>query len=205
MHSNECRASTEESQALHTCVERLREVMEKTNTLIAPADTLTVLTQKLDECLALMIPHSDNRKRAMGYYNLNYPQYKLNDLQPYSPFIGEYNPLAPPLNCRVEGDKVVGEVTFNELYEGPPDCCHGGIISGVYDQLLAMASTVQNNAGPTAFLHIEYKNKTPLYKKIRFEAEVVRIKDKKIFVTGRSYCGDTLLSEAEALFINKIF
>ena len=204
MHSNTSRANADESQALHSVIEKLRQVIERSNTLHAPVAALQQLSDKLDDCLVLMAPHSGNNQRAMGYYNLNHGE-QLNDLQPYSPFIGEYNPIAPRLVCRGEGNKVIGEVTLSGIYEGPPNACHGGIISGIYDQLLATAGTIQGKAGPTAYLHIDYKNITPLYQPVRFEVWVDRIEGKKIFVKGHSYCGEKLLSEAEALFINTLF
>ena len=203
MHSNTCLVSPEESQQLKKVVEQLRQVMANTNTLIAPEEVLGSVQQKLDECLELMKPHSGQEERAMGYYDLDYGD-NLNGLQPYSPFIGEYNPLAPPMDCRVDGERLIGEMVLNELYEGPPNSVHGGVISGIYDQLLAMVGTLQGKAGPTAYLHIEYKQVTPLYEKVRFEAWIDRIEDKKIFVKGQCIHNDKLLSEAEALFINAL-
>lgn len=201
MHSNKSRVNHEEEQILQDVIAALRTLMKQTNTLVAPIETLKTLDLKLSQCIDFIQSSVTGNRRAMAYYNPDVGQ-KIDRMQPYSPFIGHYNPLAPPLDCWLEGNKAIGEVVLNELYEGPPNSCHGGVISGIYDQLLAMASIPLGKSGPTAYLHITYKGFTPLYKKIRFETWIDRIEGKKIYAKGCCYHEDTLLTEADALFID---
>ena len=38
----------------------------------------------------------------------------------HSPMLGRANPLAPPIDLWLEGDRMVGTATFGAAYEGPP-------------------------------------------------------------------------------------
>jgi hypothetical protein len=53
----------------------------------------------------------------------------------------------------------------------------------------------------TAYLTINYRNIVPIEKELRFDAGVDRVDGRKIFVSGRLTDGDTLLTEADALFV----
>jgi acyl-CoA thioesterase FadM len=53
----------------------------------------------------------------------------------------------------------------------------------------------------TAFLHLNYRNIAPVEKTLRVEAGINRIEGRKIFVEGRLLDGDTVLADAEALFV----
>ncbi|OOK82235.1 hypothetical protein BZL30_0081 [Mycobacterium kansasii] len=53
----------------------------------------------------------------------------------------------------------------------------------------------------TAYLTINYRNIVPIEKKLQVDAGVDRVDGRKIFVSGRLTDGDTLLTEADALFV----
>jgi len=198
MHATRSNATDEERQALHRVNQALRRLIEQSIRLKAPADTLDSLAQQLEQAAEQLDPHTSTR--ALEYYNPNYGD-DINRIQPYSPISGNYNPVAPPLEYRTDGDKVIADITFSEVYEGPPHMVHGGIVSGIYDQLLAIACTCQDKAGPTAYLNIKYKQPTPLNKPLRFEAQIARIEGNKVYAEGHCFAGEQLLSQAEALFI----
>lgn len=198
MHSTSSTATQEERQSLLRVNHALRRLIEQSIRLKAPAEILENLAETLEKTVEQFDQHTSTR--ALEYYNPGYGE-DINRIQPYSPLSGHYNPVAPPLNYRTEGDKVIAEITFTEVYEGPPNKVHGGIISGIFDQILAIACTCQGMAGPTAYLNIGFKQPTPLNKPLRFEAKIDRIEGNKVFVTGRCFNNDILLSTAEALFI----
>jgi acyl-coenzyme A thioesterase PaaI-like protein len=114
---------------------------------------------------------------------------------------GRYSPLAPPVELSVEGSHVVGVVTFASAYEGPPGSVHGGIVAGVYDQLLAFANIVGGVPGPTASLSVQYRRPTPLGVELRFEAWTERAEGRKVWARGTCHVGGEQVSEAEGLFI----
>lgn len=132
------------------------------------------------------------------------PEYgdRLTMLLPFSPITGPLNPIAPGLEYRRDGEKLVAETHFNDLYEGPPHCVHGGIIAGVFDQLLAMANMLAGTAGPTASLTVDYKKPTPLNTLLRFEAWQERVDGRKVYMKGHALHGDTVVAESSGLFIH---
>ena len=120
----------------------------------------------------------------------------------FSPFIGTFNPLAPPITVRVEGDIVVGEVVYSGAYEGPPGCVHGGFIAAGFDEVLGFAQSLSGNPGMTGRLEVSYRSPTPLGRPVRYEGRIDRIEGRKIFATATLLHDDRLCAEAQALFIS---
>jgi acyl-coenzyme A thioesterase PaaI-like protein len=81
---------------------------------------------------------------------------------PLSPFAGEMNPLAPPLELAYEGDRLVGTVVLGKAYVGPPGTAHGGVVAGLMDQMLAAIGQRFQTAGVTARMTVEFRRPTPL-------------------------------------------
>jgi acyl-coenzyme A thioesterase PaaI-like protein len=120
----------------------------------------------------------------------------------HSPVIGGANPLAPPAYLRMEGDKVIGTVTFGAAYEGPPGYTHGGYVAAVFDELLGMTQSLSGQSGMTGTLTVRYRRPTPLNQPIDLEGELVRVEGRKVFVAGRSRLGEDVLAESEGIFIS---
>lgn len=118
-----------------------------------------------------------------------------------SPQIGRANPLAPPIVVHVEDELVVGRVRFGSAYEGPPGCVHGGHVAAAFDEVLGMAQSLTGQPGMTGTLTVRYRRPTPLFTELRYEAHVERIEGRKIFTVGRSFHGDELTAEADAVFV----
>jgi acyl-coenzyme A thioesterase PaaI-like protein len=119
-----------------------------------------------------------------------------------SPVLGQANPVAPPLNLAVEGDRIIGTVRFGAAYEGPPSCVHGGWIAAAFDEVLGAAQSLSGSGGMTAYLKVDYRSPTPLHADLRFEGELERTDGRKIYTVGRLLHGDTLCAEAQAMFIS---
>ena len=77
------------------------------------------------------------------------------------PVGGACNPIAPPITFTVDGDVVVGEVTYGSAYEGPPGCVHGGYIAAAFDELLGFANSLSGTPGMTGTLTVRYRRPTP--------------------------------------------
>ena len=118
-----------------------------------------------------------------------------------SPIVGLANPLAPPVHIEILSEKVVGWATFGEQYEGPPGYVHGGYVAAAFDDVLGMAQSLGGQPGMTGRLTIHYRRPHPLHTKIRYEAWLERVDGRKTIVAGASYDGETLLGQAEGLFI----
>ena len=130
------------------------------------------------------------------------------DFVGFSPVSGKSNPMAPPVTLKVKSGSpregidvdvhIVGDVTFGAAYEGPPGHVHGGLIAAMFDELLGFA---QLSPGFTAYLHINYRKPTPLNVPLSLVAWVDSVDGRKRMLRGECYAGDTLLTDAEGLFI----
>ena len=120
----------------------------------------------------------------------------------FSPFIGVLNPLAPPISVRFDakGD-VTATCTYGAAYEGPPGCVHGGIIAGLFDEILGIANIAAGVGAMTGTLKIVYRSPTPLYTELQFEGRTERIDGRKVYTAGTLHAGERLCAEADGIFI----
>lgn len=121
---------------------------------------------------------------------------------PFSPIMGRLNPASIGIEIERDGKGVQCEMRLSEVVEGGTGLVHGGVIAAIYDEVLAAANLIQKVGGPTGQLSIRYKRPTPLYELLRFEAWVEDVVDRKIRTRGRCLAGDTVVSEAEAIFVS---
>jgi acyl-coenzyme A thioesterase PaaI-like protein len=119
-----------------------------------------------------------------------------------SPFIGQANPLSPPLRLELIDDEVHAWGTFGTQYEGPPACVHGGFIAAAFDEVLGATQSMSGNPGMTGRLTIHYRSPTPLHTELHFVGRLDRIEGRKIFTQGQLFADDRLCAEAEGLFIS---
>lgn len=130
------------------------------------------------------------------------PEEDPNAAIPFSPMTGRYSAMALPLEMHVEGKILVGTGVYNEAYEGPNHCVHGGMVSAIYDQILSLANVLYGIGGPTGYLHVTYKKPTPLHVPLRFEAWTESADGRKIITKGRCLVDGEVVTEAEGLFIS---
>ena len=114
------------------------------------------------------------------------------------------NPLAPPirLDADPENQRAFGYANFGSPYEGPPGCLHGGWVAASFDEVLGFVNSLTGNPGMTARLTVNYRNPTPLYTDLRFEAFIDRVEGRKTLTHCHLYAGDQLTAEAEGLFVS---
>jgi len=114
------------------------------------------------------------------------------------------NILTIPLSAyKTDDGRVAGWARFARFHLGRNGAVHGGAMGMLFDSVLGLTSSVVTG-GPrqrTAYLKIDYRHIVPIEKELQFEAGVDRVDGRKIFVSGRLSDGDTLLTEAEALFV----
>ena len=124
---------------------------------------------------------------------------------PYSPYVGTLNPIAPPIDFAtvVVGDRaeVHATHTFEAIMNGPPGGVHGGVVAGVFDELLGCTCVVNDVSGFTGTLSIRYASLTPLGVPITMRGWVDRVEGRKTFATGTFHHGETLCATAEGIFI----
>lgn len=194
----ENRFSDDQKRELRRLVSNLRSLVASSVALTAPLDALKELADAAEALEAKAAAFAGQRP----FERFGPPiDGDLNTILPWSVISGRYHPLAVPVAMRVADGKVIGTVTFGLAYEGPPDGVHGAMVAAVYDEVLAFAGMINGTPGHTGTLTIKYRGITPLHTELRFEAWVERTDGRKITVHGSCYAGDTLCTEAEALFI----
>lgn len=119
-----------------------------------------------------------------------------------SPMIGLANPLAPPITIYKSGDaSAAATATFGTAYEGPPGSVHGGFVAAAFDEVLGFVQSLGGNPGFTGTLTVKYRAPTPLHTELRFDAQLVRVEERKTFCTSQLHAGEMLCAEAEGIFV----
>jgi acyl-coenzyme A thioesterase PaaI-like protein len=124
-----------------------------------------------------------------------------NDYFPFSPMVGLYSPLAPPMECEVRDREVRARARLGAAYEGPPGCVHGGIIAGLFDELLGIANIASGVGAMTGTLTIRYRSPTPLYTDLTLHGRTTGIDGRKVRAEGTLHAGDRLCAETDGIFI----
>ncbi len=119
----------------------------------------------------------------------------------FSPVVGRANPLAPPLEPAVAGDRVTARAVFGSAYEGPPGCVHGGFLAAAFDEVLGLVQALTGQPGMTARLEVRYRMPTPLHVPLHFEAQVLAVQGRKITTRATCHAGEGLTAEADGLFV----
>ncbi len=187
---DQCARIVDGVRAINTRVTRLSGSLEE---LTAAADRIEALADSLD-CVT--------RNRAIETFRFEFNTGAPNDVMPFNPATGAFNPLAPKMNMTIEGKRLVAELSFGNQYESGPDTVQGGMVAAFYDQLLAYAVMAEGKTGFTAWLKVAYLKPTPINEPLRFESWVESIDGRKYNTRGTCFQGEAKISEAEALILS---
>jgi acyl-coenzyme A thioesterase PaaI-like protein len=124
----------------------------------------------------------------------------------FSLYRGERNPLAAPMTVtfeEVDGrPSVVGTVTLDRRYEGPPGGVHGGYVAGLFDDVLGGTQQLLDGpTGLTGILTVRYRHVTPLDTPLRFVGHVHTERGRRIVAKATCHADGVLTAQAEALFV----
>jgi acyl-coenzyme A thioesterase PaaI-like protein len=134
-----------------------------------------------------------------------------------STFSGSLNAVAPPMRVRADDRPdgraaLVGSVRLDRLREGPPRAVHGGVLAGLFDELLGAASRLSGGpGGVTGRLTVRYRRPTPLDTDLELWAWIHDERTRRIVVrgecrvAGEGTAGDGVTAEAEAVFLRVDF
>jgi acyl-coenzyme A thioesterase PaaI-like protein len=142
--------------------------------------------------------------RAMETFRYRLNTDDPNDVMPFNPATGAFNPLAPKLEMHMEAERLVANLAFPSHYESAPDTVQGGMVAACFDQLLAFAVMVRGKTGPTVSLTVKFVKRTPINEPLRFESWVEAVEDETYSVRGRCFHGDVTVSEAEAIVLGRV-
>ena len=180
--------------------EAVRGVLHRLVQTSAPVPLIAEAADRIEEVVALLAEHrtasiyegfaeSANAGEPCGFFD-------------HSPMLGRANPLAPPIELRLEDGRMIGRATFGAAYEGPPGCVHGGYVAAAFDEVLGSTQSLSGAPGMTGRLTVHYRSPTPLHTELRFEGELVSVTGRKILTQGQLFAGEVLCAEAEGLFIS---
>jgi acyl-coenzyme A thioesterase PaaI-like protein len=116
---------------------------------------------------------------------------------------GRGNPMLLPFVVTEESNhRVEGRVTFGTYHLGGNAAAHGGTLPLLFDEVLGrLANSGGLPIARTAFLNVNFRNVTPIGIELQVDATVDRIEGRKRWASGRLFNGQTLLADAEALFV----
>lgn len=130
----------------------------------------------------------------------------------FSPYGGSANPIAPPLRVEFpkgsdsDGQrKVVGRVRLSRSYEGPPHGVHGGVVAGLFDDLLGNVLALAPPIGMTGKLEITYRRITPIDRDLVFEGWVEEDRGRALILRAVCRAGEEVTAEARGLFVRVDF
>ncbi|MSO79659.1 MAG: PaaI family thioesterase [Acidimicrobiia bacterium] len=184
---------------LRALTDVVRRLIGLTVTNTADASDTVALTAELSAVADRISAHVPNP--VPPRLGPDRPAHGAFDGMPYDVVHGRYNPLAIPVEMHNEHPKAIGIVTFTTPYEGPPGCVHGGVLAGVFDMVLTAANLLDDAAGPTVELTINYRKPTLLHTETRFEAWVEGRKGRVTTAAGRALQDDKVTVEAIGKFI----
>ena len=184
---------------LRRLADAMRAVTDRMVRTAADPATLADAAEAVERAVALLDPVSPP-------WGASVPAKPMFDTDPhnffpFSPMIGWYSPLSAPIECEIRDGAVRGRGTLGAAYEGPPGCVHGGIIAGLFDEVLGIANIAAGVGAMTGTLTIVYRSPTPLYAELRFEGRTERIDGRKVHTVGSLHAGDRLCAEATGIFI----
>lgn len=133
-----------------------------------------------------------------------------------STFSGSLNPLAPPMTIRAETladgrAALIGVVRLDRMREGPPRSVHGGVLAGLFDELLGGAQQLDGGtAGVTGRLVVRYRRPTPLDTDLELRAWIHDERRRRVVVRGECVLAgpdgvEVVTAEAEAFFLRVDF
>lgn len=114
------------------------------------------------------------------------------------------HPLLPPWTITESGpDGVIMAGHFTRAHVGGNNAVHGGMIPLLYDWLFGMVvSTAGTPPTRTAYLHVDYRNITPIDEPLTAGGHITEIEGRKIFISATMTAADgTLLTEANGLMV----
>ena len=124
---------------------------------------------------------------------------------PYSPAVGPFNPIAPPLKVEVTNAGKYKEIrAFGKLdgvYVGPPDLVQGGVIALLFDDIMGSVLVVNNCGAMTGTLEVRYEKPTPITKELLWTGKIEKIEGRKIHVSAELWEEETRTATAKGVFV----
>lgn len=171
-------------------VDAVRTLQDLTRGADAPDDVVTKAAELVERANQLLAPYEADEWHSPSGRRMDLPN--------------RGSILSIPVDLEVTEDgRIHGTTVFRRYHLGRNGAAHGGSIAHLFDSLLGFTAFKLSTSRKqrTAYLHVNYRQIAPIGKQLQVESGIDRIEGRKIFVTGRLLDGETVISEAEALFV----
>jgi acyl-coenzyme A thioesterase PaaI-like protein len=168
----------------------VRKLQDHARAVNAPDEVITEAADLLEKVSELLSPFDADEWESPSGRRMDLPT--------------RGNILTVPLSSHKTDDgRIEGSARFARFHLGRNGAVHGGSLGMLFDSVLGLTASVLtgNPRQRTAYLKINYRNIVPIEKELQFDASVDQVDGRKIFVSGRLRDDNTLLTEADALFI----
>jgi acyl-coenzyme A thioesterase PaaI-like protein len=124
------------------------------------------------------------------------------EFDPFSLGGGRLHPSSIGIEFRRDGaTSVTARCTVHAMFQGPPGRAHGGTVAVIIDELMGMVNRVAGRRAFTARLQVHLRAPTPVGVELTFRAWEHEVDGRKVLIRAEGRSDDTLIVEADALFI----
>lgn len=170
-------------------IDAVRSLQDNARAADAPDDVITKAAELIETVNQLLAPYEADEWTTPSGRRMDLPS--------------RGNILQVPAELTTVDDQVDGVVRFRRYHLGRNGAVHGGAVAQMWDSVLGFAAfrLTRSLKQRTAYLHVNYRKIVPIEHELQVDARVDRSEGRKVFVTGRLFDGDSLLCDAEALFV----
>jgi acyl-coenzyme A thioesterase PaaI-like protein len=184
-------ATVEPPPAFGRFVAAMRRAQDLAVSAAPDADTWEEAARRVEELIALLAPHQAPAAVAPAGRAPGLP--------------GAGSLLMPPWTMReFSPDGVQAAVQFSRFHVGGNNAVHGGVIPMMFDTVFGMLLHATGRPiSRTAFLHVDYRNVTPIDVPLTARGWVSKVEGRKAFVNADLRDPDgTLLAEGHGLMVS---
>jgi acyl-coenzyme A thioesterase PaaI-like protein len=169
-------------------IEALRLVQERITTASPPHDVVAGAADALEKLAAELAPFEVDETHQVAAHRLDLP--------------GRGQTMTPVIHIdEWDEEHVAAHVTLGRFYLGSGGAAHGGVLGLIFDETLGRLANTGRTRSRTAYLHVNFRQITPIGPELRVTARVDRVEGRKRFLSGAIYYGGTVTADAEGLFV----
>lgn len=171
-------------------VEAVRTVQDHARAADAPDEVITEAADLLEKVSKLLAPYYADEWSS--------PAGRRMDLPNRGSVLG-----IPADYHKTDDGRIRGVVRFRRFHLGRNGAVHGGCIAQLFDSLLGYTAfkLTRSLYQRTASLKVDYRQIVPIETELQVDAGVDHVDGRKMFIAGRLLDGETVLAEANALFV----
>ncbi|WP_235734534.1 PaaI family thioesterase [Nocardioides alcanivorans] len=189
--------AAERIQPLTRLVESTRSLMSAAGTTDVDVATLQEATNLLDQVTEML-----GRQRRDRVHRIPITPTWTERAQRGEPVrMASLNPMRIPISLHVDGRRATARFLPSALFEGPPDCLHGGFAAALIDHLLGMLVSAQGIPGLTASLELRFRRPTALDIECEVGGEVRDVSGRKFLADAWIRQSGEVTVEATGLFV----